>query len=137
MQEGGVAFASSDFRVRSDPLSTPFSMGMNMICVFSKKHMSSDPLQRQVQQQQNLLAMQQLQLLLQTGQGVVWVAPSGGRDRPDTAGHFSRPDNFDPKTIQMFYIHGLKAKEAADRDTLFVPLALFTAPICPPPKEVR
>ncbi|KAL8437153.1 hypothetical protein ACSSS7_001132 [Eimeria intestinalis] len=107
-----------------------------MLCVHSKKHLSSDAAELEVQRTQNVRAMHALQQLLQEGGALVWVAPSGGRDRPDAAGVFSRADRFDVKALQSFCLLARRAKETAGRESLFCPMALWTAPICPPPNVV-
>ncbi|KAL8434263.1 hypothetical protein Efla_002028 [Eimeria flavescens] len=129
--------AVAGYRVRSDVLSVPFSMGCNMICVHSKKHLASSAAALQLQREQNVRAMHALQQLLQEGGALVWVAPSGGRDRPDSNGFFSRIDRFDEKAVQSFCLLAKRAKEITGRETLFCPLAVYTAPICPPPNEVK
>lgn len=126
-------------RVREDQLSTPFSMACNLICVHSKKHVSNPLLpaeERHRRQRENVTAMAALQQLLESGKNLIWVAPSGGRDRQDAEGRFSQPDAFDVKTVQMFRILSKKIRQATGRRTHFVPMALFTAPICPPPQQV-
>ncbi|XP_026189721.1 glycerol-3-phosphate acyltransferase, chloroplastic [Cyclospora cayetanensis] len=128
--------AVAGYRVRSDLLSVPFSMSCNMICVHSKKHLSSGAESLGQQRRENVLAMQALQQLLQAGGALIWVAPSGGRDRANEKGVYVQPDLFDSKTVQSFALLARKAKEATGVETLFLPMAVYTAPICPPPKAV-
>jgi len=78
-----------------------------------------------------LETLQAMQGLFREGRQVVWVAPSGGRDRPAPDGTVSF-STFDPKTVQMFSIVARKAKIK----THYFPMALFTYPICPPPDTV-
>ncbi|KAL8447890.1 hypothetical protein Emed_004185 [Eimeria media] len=108
-----------------------------MLCVHSKKHLSADAAKLELQRTQNVRAMHALQQLLQDGGALVWVAPSGGRDRPDASGVFSKADRFDVKAIQSFCLLAKRAKETAGRESLFCPMALWTAPICPPPNVVK
>lgn len=123
-------------RVRSDPLSIPFSMGCNLVCVHSKKYIDSD-LERQTEKrQQNLEAMRAIKRLMNQSGNVIWLAPSGGRDRPSDfrkKGSRFRVADFDAKTIQMFRL----IAEKSDRPTHFFPMALSTAAICPPPPAVE
>ncbi|PFH35739.1 acyltransferase domain-containing protein [Besnoitia besnoiti] len=126
-------------KVREDRLSKPFSLACNLICVHSKKHLTNpelSPEARHTKQRENIAAMAALQQLLEEGGNAIWVAPSGGRDREDARGLFTRPDAFDSKTLQMFRVLARKARQAG-RTTHFFPMALFTAPICPPPKQVE
>eukprot|EP00922_Rhytidocystis_sp_ex-Travisia-forbesii_P071360 GHVS01106508.1.p1 GENE.GHVS01106508.1~~GHVS01106508.1.p1 ORF type:complete len:272 (+),score=56.90 GHVS01106508.1:238-1053(+) len=120
-------------RVRTDPLSIPFSMGCNLLCVHSKKHMAAAAADvREQKQKENMETMQAMQSLLVEGGQLIWVAPSGGRDRPAAAGEFAVA-TFDPKTVQMFRIMAKKSGRA----THFFPMALRTAAICPPPPTVE
>ena len=62
----------------------------------------------------NARVMGALQKMLQTGGRTIWVAPSGGRDRPSTAPD-ARPGEFavapfDPKSVEMFRLMASKAK---------------------------
>ncbi|EPT28460.1 acyltransferase domain-containing protein [Toxoplasma gondii ME49] len=128
-------------KVREDRLSTPFSLACNLLCVHSKKHLTHPELsaeEKHEKQCENLAAMAALQQLLEEGGSVIWVAPSGGRDRQDDNGVFSQPDPFDVKTVQMFRLLAKKIRHGS-RGTLthFYPMALFTALICPPPKQVE
>eukprot|EP00922_Rhytidocystis_sp_ex-Travisia-forbesii_P057437 GHVS01085064.1.p1 GENE.GHVS01085064.1~~GHVS01085064.1.p1 ORF type:complete len:496 (+),score=90.83 GHVS01085064.1:367-1854(+) len=122
-------------RVRTDPLSIPFSMGCNLLCVHSKKHMDAEPRLRETHQQENMHTMLAMESLLAQGGKLIWVAPSGGRDRAaagDGPDQFTMAE-FDPKTVQMFR---LMAKKSG-RTTHFFPMALWTAAICPPPPKVE
>ncbi|CBZ53806.1 putative glycerol-3-phosphate acyltransferase [Neospora caninum Liverpool] len=128
-------------KVREDRLSTPFSLACNLLCVHSKKHLTHPDLsaeEKHEKQRENLAAMGALQQLLEEGGSVIWVAPSGGRDRQDAKGVFSQPDPFDVKTVQMFRLLAKKIRQGPrGATTHFIPMALFTAPICPPPKQVE
>ena len=47
-----VFYVAGD-RVVSDPLCKPFSMGRNLFCVHSKKHLDDDPSQKEAKQRTN------------------------------------------------------------------------------------
>ncbi|CDJ63053.1 glycerol-3-phosphate acyltransferase, putative [Eimeria necatrix] len=128
--------AVAGYRVRSDLLSVPFSMSCDMICVHSKKHLSSGADGLEQQRRENVQAMQALQHLLEKGGSLIWVAPSGGRDRANQQGVYAQPDPFDAKTVQTFSLFAKRARDSSGHKTLFFPMAVYTAPICPPPKEV-
>ncbi|KAK8614271.1 hypothetical protein V6N13_122637 [Hibiscus sabdariffa] len=70
-------------RVIIDPLCKPFSMGRNLLCVYSKKHMYDIPELAEMKRKANTRSLKELALLLRGGSKVVWIAASGGRDRPD------------------------------------------------------
>ncbi|KAH9687381.1 glycerol-3-phosphate acyltransferase [Citrus sinensis] len=70
-------------RVITDPLCKPFSMGRNLICVYSKKHMLDVPELIEMKRKSNTRSLKEMALLLRGGSQIIWIAPSGGRDRPD------------------------------------------------------
>uniref|UniRef100_A0A803L664 Glycerol-3-phosphate acyltransferase, chloroplastic n=1 Tax=Chenopodium quinoa TaxID=63459 RepID=A0A803L664_CHEQI len=70
-------------RVVTDPLCKPFSMGRNLLCVYSKKHMHDVPELVDAKKRANTRSLKELALLLREGSKIIWIAPSGGRDRPD------------------------------------------------------
>jgi glycerol-3-phosphate O-acyltransferase len=76
--------------------------------------------------------MKRMRELLSEGGRSVYIAPSGGRDRPDENGVFS-PDPFDPPSLEMTL---LQVKQI-HRPTHFYSLALLTHSLLPPPHKVR
>jgi len=118
-------------RVTTDMLAQPFSMGRNLLCIYSKKHLDNPPELKSSKTKHNRRVMKKMQELFQEGGKMIWVAPSGGRDRADENGEF-QVANFDPKSIEMFRLMADKA----DRTTHFYPLSMFTYPVCPPPAAV-
>ncbi|KAF7829185.1 glycerol-3-phosphate acyltransferase, chloroplastic isoform X1 [Senna tora] len=70
-------------RVVTDPLCKPFSMGRNLICVYSKKHMFDVPELVEMKRKANTRSLKEMAVLLRGGSQIVWFAPSGGRDRSD------------------------------------------------------
>lgn len=119
-------------RVVSDPLAVPFSLGRNLLCIYSKKHMESPPEQKAEKQQHNQRAMQKLRQLLTEGGKCIYVAPSGGRDRPDSSGKMVL-DAFDPQSIEFFWL----LSQQAGTVTHFYPLALKTHELIPAPSSVE
>ena len=75
-------------KVTNDPIAIPFSMGRNLLCIHSKKHIKNPPEDIPVKQAQNLESMKAMGELAAEGGNIFWVAPSGGRDRPDESGKF-------------------------------------------------
>jgi len=118
-------------RVTSDPLTIPFSMGRNLLCINSKRHLDNPPELKEEKQRQNIVSMQALSELLAKGGFLLWVAPSGGRDRPDENGEFVVAP-FDPKAVQMFNVLAKKARTP----THFFPVSLWCHPVLPPPTTV-
>ncbi|XP_044501279.1 glycerol-3-phosphate acyltransferase ATS12, chloroplastic-like isoform X2 [Mangifera indica] len=66
-------------RVLTDPLCKPFSMGRNLICVYSKKHMFDAPELIEMKRKANTRSLKELALLLRGGSQIVWIAPIGER----------------------------------------------------------
>jgi len=77
-----IVYVAGD-RVVTDPLCKPFSMGRNLICVYSKKHMNDYPELIEMKRRSNTRSLKEMALLLRGGSQLIWIAPSGGRDRPD------------------------------------------------------
>lgn len=119
-------------RVITDPLAVPFSLGCNLICIYSKKHIEYPPEQKAEKLIHNQRTMKKMGQLLSDGGKCIYVAPSGGRDRPDAKGKI-KPAQFDPQSIDMFMLMAKKAKVP----THFYPLVLSTYQILPPPNTVE
>ena len=120
-------------KVTTDALAIPFSMGRNLICIHSKKHIDADPTTKSTKQRQNLQAMSSMLGKLKAGGCLLWVAPSGGRDRRDTTSGKVPCAPFDSKTIDMFRLMGSKSKVK----THYYTLAMVSYNLCPPPDSVE
>ncbi len=119
-------------RVVTDPLAVPFSMGINLLCIFSKKYIDNPSQDKLRKQRHNKKTMELLSELLSEDGHCIYIAPSGGRDRINAQG-VVEVDHFDPKSIAMLHLMSRKAKNP----THFYTLALSTYPILPPPKTVQ
>jgi glycerol-3-phosphate O-acyltransferase len=119
-------------RVVTDPLAVPFSLGRNLLCIYSKKHMQHVPDKKAEKVLHNQRTMKILSELLAAGGKCIYVAPSGGRDRPDPSGKVL-PAPFDPQSIDMFLLIAKRAKTP----THFYPLVLSTHHILPPPNMIE
>lgn len=116
-------------RVTTDPLAIPFSMGRNLLCIHSKKYIDTPPEQKHEKQLYNKRTMELMSQLLSEGGHVIYVAPSGGRDRSNAEGEVELAP-FDPPSIEMFYLMTQRAKQK----THFYTLALSTYHLLPPPE---
>lgn len=119
-------------RVITDPLAVPFSMGRNLLCIFSKKYIDADPEKKEERILHNQKTMKIMSQLLAEGGKCIYVAPSGGRDRPNKEGVLEVAP-FDPQSIEMFHLIAQQAKTP----THFYPLALATYALLPPPNSVK
>ncbi len=119
-------------RVINDPLAIPFSKGRNLLCIYSKKYISADPQQKQENLLHNQRTMNRMSQLLSEGGKCIYVAPSGGRDRPDKNGHIDVA-HFDPQSTEMFWLMAQRAEHV----THFYPLALATYHLLPPPDTIN
>jgi glycerol-3-phosphate O-acyltransferase len=119
-------------RVLTDPLAIPFSMGRNLLCIYSKRYIDHPPEQKLKKQLHNKRTMELMSELLSAGGQCIYVAPSGGRDRPNQDGVVEVAP-FDPQSIEMF---ALMAQRAA-QPTYFYPLALATYDLLPPPETIQ
>lgn len=119
-------------RVIADPMTAPFSMGRNLLCIYSKRHIEHPPERKAAKVLHNRKTMERMAELLGAGGHVIYVAPSGGRDRPNASGQVEVAP-FDPQSIEMFRLMALRAA----RPTHFYPMALATYDVMPPPEKVE
>jgi len=119
-------------RVVTDPLAVPFSLGCDLLCIYSKRYIDSPPELKAKKQLHNKNTMELMSRLLQEGGKAIYVAPSGGRDRKNASGQVD-PAPFDPQSVEMFYLMAQKAKTP----THFYPLALSTYNLLPPPETIQ
>jgi len=126
-----MIFVAGD-RVVTDPFAIPFSMGCNLLCIYSKRYIDKPPEKKHQKQLHNKRAMQLMSALLSEGGHCIYVAPSGGRDRRNKTGEIEIAP-FDPKSIEMFYLMSKKAKHP----THFYPMTLGTYEMMPPPETIQ
>jgi len=119
-------------RVLTDPLAIPFSMGRNLLCIYSKRYIDHPPELKMQKQMHNKKTMELMSALLAEGGKCIYVAPSGGRDRPNPQGVVEVAP-FDPQSVEMFH---LMAKKSG-RPTHFYPLSLATYDLLPPPQTIQ
>jgi glycerol-3-phosphate O-acyltransferase len=119
-------------RVVTDPLAVPFSMGRNMLCIFSKRYIDVPPEQKMKKQLHNKRTMELMSELLSEGGKAIYVAPSGGRDRRNADGVVEIA-KFDPQSIEMLNLMA----QRAGHPTHFYPLALKTYELFPPPETIQ
>ena len=119
-------------RVTTDPLAIPFSMGRNLLCIYSKRYIDQPPELKHQKQLHNKKTMQLMSGLLKEGGKCIYVAPSGGRDRRNAKGEIEIAP-FDPQSIEMFYLMAKKSKTP----THFYPMALGTYELLPPPEMIQ
>ncbi|XP_050377267.1 glycerol-3-phosphate acyltransferase, chloroplastic isoform X2 [Argentina anserina] len=120
-------------RVVTDPLCKPFSIGRNLICVYSKKHMNDVPELAEMKRKANTRSLKEMALLLRGGSQIIWIAPSGGRDRPDPVTEEWFPAPFDSSALDN--LRRLAEHSAAPGH--IYPLALLCHDIMPPPRQVE
>jgi glycerol-3-phosphate O-acyltransferase len=126
-----IIYAAGE-RVVTDPLAVPFSMGCDLLCIYSKRHIDSPPELKAEKMLHNKTTMEKMSSLLKEGGKIIYVAPSGGRDRKNEHGRIEVA-SFDPNSIEMFYLMARKA----GKTTHFVPLALATYDLLPPPESIE
>lgn len=119
-------------RVVTDPLAIPFSMGRNLLCIYSKRYIDHPLEEKAKKQLHNKRTMELMSQLLSEGGKSIYVAPSGGRDRKNAQGSVEVAP-FDAQSIEMFYLMAKRAQ----KPTHFYPLALSTYDLLPPPAEVQ
>ena len=127
-----VIYVAGD-RVVTDPLCKPFSMGRNLFCVHSKKHLDDIPELKAEKQAMNRRTLKAMQVALNEGGKLLWIAPSGGRDRAENAAGFTVPDEFDASAVELMRALLTKAKPTGH----IYPFAMYTYKVMPPPKVVE
>ena len=121
-KEAADIFFVAGHKVRTDPLAIPFSMGRNLLCIHSKKHMEADKESLPMKQRENLMAMSAMLEMLKIGGHCLWVAPSGGRDRRNVETGGVPVAEFDRKTVDMFRLMATKSKKPCH----FYPMAMVS-----------
>jgi len=119
-------------RVTTDPLTVPFSIGRNLLCVYSKRHIDHPPELKAAKTHHNRRTMEQMAALLAEGGHCIYVAPSGGRDRRGEDGHVDVAP-FDSQNVEMFHLMA----QRAGRPTHFYPMAMDTYDVLPPPDTIE
>ncbi|GIL81599.1 hypothetical protein Vretimale_1259 [Volvox reticuliferus] len=125
-----VIYVAGD-RVVTDPMCKPFSMGRNLFCVHSKKHMDDVPELKAAKMETNRKTLISMQRKLNEGGVLIWIAPSGGRDRPGADGKWT-PDTFDPAAVELMRNLVQRAKQPGH----IMPMSMYSFPLMPPPKTV-
>ncbi|KAL0695973.1 hypothetical protein Bca4012_063153 [Brassica carinata] len=120
-------------RVITDPLCKPFSMGRNLICVYSKKHMNDDPELVDMKRNANTRSLKEMATLLRSGSQLIWIAPSGGRDRPDPSTGEWFPAPFDSSSVDNMR----RLVEHSGAPGHIYPMSLLCYGIMPPPPKVE
>ena len=126
-----MIFVAGD-RVTSDPLARPFSMGCDLLCIYSKRHINHPPELREEKLNHNQKSMRTLKMLLSEGGKFVYVAPAGGRDRKNAQGELY-PAEFHPDSVEMFRL----LAKSSGKPTHFFPFAMKTYDILPPPPTIE
>lgn len=126
-----MIFVAGD-RVITDALAVPFSMGRNLLCIYSKRYIDTPPEQKTAKQLHNKRTMERMSELFAEGGHCIYVAPSGGRDRANAHG-IVEVAPFDPQSVEMFYLMA----QRSGRTTHFYPMALRTYDLLPPPETVQ
>lgn len=121
-------------RVLRDAIVVPFSRGCNLLTVYSKKHIDSEPELKTAKMSHNQRTMKQLGALFHRGGTCMWFAPSGGRDRRSAETGKVELSPFDANAIEM--IRQVAEKGGALEKTHFYAMALATHNIFPPPASV-
>lgn len=119
-------------RVITDPVAIPFSLGCDLLCIYSRRYLDAAPQERERKLLHNREVMSRMSRLLAEGGKVIYVAPSGGRDRPNAEGHIEVAP-LDPDSIEMFHLMARKS----GRTTHFYPMALRTHRMLPPPEQIQ
>ncbi len=120
-------------RVVADPLAIPFSMGCDLLCIYSKRYIDHPPELKAQKQLRNKNTMELMSRLLQEGGKIIYVAPSGGRDRRGSDGEISTSPHLIPPASRCVISWPAKPKPPPIFTHLLLPPTIFS----PPPKRSK
>lgn len=126
-----ITYVAGD-RVTTDPMAVPMSVGCNLFCIYSKRYIDHPPEQKGAKQRHNARAIKQMKARLDAGSTIIYVAPSGGRDRKNEDGIVEIAP-FDPESCELFMLLGKKSK----KPTHYYLLTLDTYNMLPPPDSIQ
>lgn len=126
-----LIFMAGD-RVRKDPLVSSFSAGMDLLTVYSKRHINDIPELREEKLLHNRRTIAATQKLFKAGGNVVWFAPAGGRDRRSATTSHVELSDFDSGAVDMMRVTANKSGHPCH----FYPMSLWTCDMLPPPSKV-
>ncbi|EME29189.1 Glycerol-3-phosphate acyltransferase, chloroplastic [Galdieria sulphuraria] len=127
-----IIFMAGD-RVRDDPVAMPFSMGRNLLTVYSKRHINDFPETKADKLTHNRKTIAKMQQLLEQGGNMIWFAPSGGRDRRDSHSGLVKVADFVPESLELMRFVASQVKTVVH----FYPMALRTWDLLPPPDHIQ
>ncbi|KAL0716361.1 hypothetical protein Bca4012_065683 [Brassica carinata] len=106
---------------------------LNLICVYSKNHMNDDPELVDMKRKANTRSLKEMATLLRSGSQLIWIAPSGGRDRPNSSTGEWFPAPFDPSSVDNMR----RLVEHSGVPGHIYPMSLLCYDIMPPPPKVE
>jgi len=122
-------------KVTTDRLAVPFSMGRNLLTIFSKKYLDTfEGDELEAKNAWNRATVAETSRLFKEGGHCFWVAPSGGRDRRSKETGIFEPAKFDESSVGLFHLLAMKAAKGGGPKTHFFPLAMWTHRLVPPPE---
>lgn len=127
-----ITYVAGD-RVVLDPVCKPFSMGRNLLCVHSKKHLNDIPELADQKRAANRHTLKAMAQLFKKGGNLLWIAPSGGRDRPDPNSDEVPPAPFDASAVELMR----RLATDSGRPSHLHPVALLSYDIMPPPRSLE
>jgi len=126
-----VIYVAGD-RVITDPLCKPFSMGRNLFCVYSNRHIDDIPEQKPAKIAMNRKTIMTMARQLNKGGLLLWIAPSGGRDRPRDDGMWL-PNDFEPSSVGLMQ----KLLSKAKKEGHLYAMAMVSYRMMPPPVKIE
>ncbi|CAJ1354126.1 unnamed protein product, partial [Effrenium voratum] len=125
-------------KVTTDRLAIPFSKGRYLLSIYSKKYLDEGtPEEQEAKSERNKKTISEMQRLMKEGGHIFWVAPSGGRDRRRAETQLFAPAEFDKASVGLFALLAQKAAKGGGPHTNFMPLAMWTHRLVPPPEDAK
>ncbi|GJP50767.1 hypothetical protein CLOM_g9932 [Closterium sp. NIES-68] len=127
-----ITYVAGD-RVVFDPFCMPFSLGRNLLCVHSKKHLNDEPELAEQKRAENRRTLKVMGKLFKEGGNFVWIAPSGGRDRISPDSNYVPPAAFDSSAVGLMR----RLTSESGVPSHLHPTALYSYDIMPPPRTLE
>ncbi|CAK7356061.1 unnamed protein product [Dovyalis caffra] len=133
LRQGHNIVLVSNHQTEADPAVIALLLETSIPHTAENLHMNDVPEHAEEKRKANIRSLKEMALLLRGGSQVVWIAPSGGRDRPDPLSGEWYPANFDASSVDNIR----RLAEHSGAPGHVYPLALLCHDIMPPPPEVE
>ncbi|KAG5067751.1 hypothetical protein JHK85_000128 [Glycine max] len=133
LKQGHNIILMSNHQTEADPAIIALLLETRLPYIAENMHMLDDPALVEMKRNANIRALKEMAMLLRSGSQIVWIAPSGGRDRPDPHTGEWAPAPFDTSSVDNMR----RLVEHSGPPGHVYPLAILCHDIMPPPLKVE